>query len=71
MQTVIMLAYKFPIIPGVKYEIHTEVRVFGNDYWFEQNGAKSIPARNKEKKPYDGCNYTLVKAIGLINNKCS
>ena len=66
MQSVLVLAYEFPILGGLKYEIHTEIRVYGNDYWFEINGSKSIPARNKQKEPYDGCNYTLVKAIGLL-----
>ena len=66
MQQVTLLAYKFPILGGIKEEIHTEIRVFGKDYWFEDQGAKSIPSRNKEKRPYDGCNYTLVETTGLF-----
>ena len=46
MQQVTLLAYKFSIL-GIKDEIHTEVRVFEKDYWFEDQGAKSIPSRNK------------------------
>ena len=64
MESVSLVAYKFPIGPlGLKEEIHTEIRVFGCDFWFENRGAKSVKSRNKEKIPYDGCDYTLFKII--------
>ena len=64
MENVSLVAYKFPIGPlGLKEEIHTEIRVFGCDFWFENRGAKSVKSRNKEKIPYDGCDYTLFKII--------
>ena len=63
MESVTLISYKFPIALGLKEEIHTEIRVFGFDFWFENRGAKAIKSRNKEKIPYDGCNYTLAKTI--------
>ena len=58
-----VIAYEFSI-HGLKTEVHTEIRAFGYDYWFETNGAKKIKSRNKEKEPYDGCNYKRTKLIG-------
>ena len=64
MERVTLVSYKFPMAFGLHEEIHTEIRVFGYDFWFENRGAKSIKSRNKEKAPYDGCNYTLVEEVG-------
>ena len=62
--TVHVIAYEFSI-HGLKTEVHTEIRAFGYDYWFEINGAKKIKSRNKQKQPYDGSNYTMTEFIGL------
>ena len=63
MERVQLLAYSFPL-GGLKEEIHTEIRVFGRDYWFESLGAKHMKSRNKEHIPYENCNYKLEKIIG-------
>ena len=67
MERVQLIAYSFPLDPiGLKKEIHTEIRVFGQDYWFESLGAKCVKSRNKELIPYDNCKYTMVKIIGTV-----
>ena len=69
MEHVQLLAYSFPLDPiGLKYEIRTEIRVFGRDYWFESLGAKSVKSRNKELVPYDDCKYKLNLIIDSIIN---
>ena len=64
--TVHVIAYEFSI-HGLKTEVHTEIRAFGYDYWFEINGAKKIKSRNKEKEPYDGSKYTMTQFIGQFS----
>ena len=67
MENVKVLAYSFPLDPtGKLHEIHTEIRVFGRDYWFESLGAKSVKSRNKELVPYDDCKYKLKRIIGSV-----
>lgn len=63
MTPVFLLAYEFYVLTPLKREIHTEVRAFDHDFWFEINGPKSIPKRNKEELPYDGSQYRLVDII--------
>ena len=63
MSPVFLLAYEFWVLKPFKKEIHTEIRAFGNDYWFETDGPKSIPSRNKEFLPYDGSDYTLATEL--------
>ena len=62
--TVHIIAYEFSI-HGLKTEVHTEIRAYGYDYWFEINGAKKIKSRNKEKQPYDGSKYRMTEFIGF------
>ena len=54
MSPIFLLAYEFYVLKPLKREIHTEIRAFGNDYWFEINGPKQIKSRNKQFQPYDG-----------------
>ena len=58
-----LVAYEFPL-GGIVPEIHTEIRAFGCDYWFEKNGARKITSRNKEKMPYSRSSYKLKHVIG-------
>lgn len=44
--TVYVYGYLFDILG--KSEIHTEVRVFGNDYWFEKDGTKHAFETNEK-----------------------
>ena len=63
MNEVIVIAYKFNLA-GVKNEIHTEVRVFGYDWWFEKDGLKQLRSLHKEKDPKWG--YTLDSCIRIL-----
>merc|ERR1712035_264616 len=64
MERVQLVAYSFPLDQmGWKDEIHTEIRVFGHDYWFENRRVKRVKSRNKENLPYDNCNFTMKKII--------
>ena len=58
-----VVAYEF-LLGGVISEIHTEIRAFGYDYWFEKDGARKIISRNKEKQPYSSSGYKLKCIIG-------
>ena len=60
MEEVIVISYLFNIV-GQHREIHTEVRAFGFDWWFEKDGAKAQPASSKELDPEWG--YTLQRKI--------
>ena len=60
MEEVIVISYLFNIV-GQHREIHTEVRAFGFDWWFEKDGAKAQPASSKENDPEWG--YTLQRKI--------
>ena len=60
MEEVIVISYLFDIV-GQHREIHTEVRAFGFDWWFEKDGAKAQPASSKELDPEWG--YTLQRKI--------
>jgi len=60
MEEVIVISYLFNIV-GQHREIHTEVRAFGFDWWFEKDGAKAQPASSKENDPEWG--YTLQQKI--------
>lgn len=60
MEEVIVISYLFNIV-GQHREIHTEVRAFGFDWWFEKDGAKALPASSKENDPAWG--YTLQRKI--------
>ena len=60
MEEVIVISYLFNIV-GQHREIHTEVRAFGFDWWFEKDGAKAQPASSKENDPDWG--YTLQRKI--------
>ena len=55
----------------LKKEVHTEIRAFGNDYWFERDGSNQIKSRNKEKQPYKGSNYKLKGIIGSFSIRIS
>ena len=70
MSKVEVIAYEF-LIGGIKKEVHTEIRVFGNDYWFEKDGSNQILSRNKEKQPYKGSNYKLKGIIGSFSIRIS
>ena len=64
MERVQLVAYSFPLDQmGWKDEIHTEIRVFDHDYWFENRRVKRVKSRNKENLPYDNCNFTMKKII--------
>ena len=63
MTPVFLLAYEFYVLKPLKREIHTEIRVFDKDFWFEINGPKYIPSQNKEEFPYDGSQYRLIDII--------
>ena len=63
MSPVVLLSYDFWIL-GIKREVHTEIRVFGKDYWFEQDGARKVKSRNKEKFPVADEKYVLTETIG-------
>ena len=71
MTPIFLLAYEFYILKPFKKEIHTEIRAFGNDYWFETNGPKHIPSRNKEQLPYDNSDYTLLAEISCGSSHVS
>ena len=60
MSEVIVISYLFNLIGG-KQESHTEIRVFGFDWWFEKDGAQAIPSIEKQNYPQYG--YTLEKYI--------
>ena len=60
MEEIIVISYLFNIV-GQHREIHTEVRAFGFDWWFEKDGAKAQPASSKENDPEWG--YTLQRKI--------
>ena len=70
-----LLAYEFPCrwtkgVLSIDFnhtEIHTEIRVFGRDYWFESAGAKDIESRNKKEEPYEGSDYKGEKTIGKFD----
>ena len=42
MNAVYVIGYHFDILG--RREVHTEVRVFGKDFWFEKFGAKEATA---------------------------
>ena len=71
MTPVFLLAYEFYILKPFKREVHTEIRIFGNDYWFETNGPRHTPSRNKEQLPYDGSDYTLLAEISCGSSRLS
>lgn len=60
MEEVFVISYLFNIV-GQHSEIHTEIRAFGFDFWFEKDGAKAEPATAKERLPEWG--YTLDRII--------
>ena len=62
MSEVVIISYLFKLI-GNKQEVHTEVRVFGFDWWFEKDGAMCVPSIAKERHPEYG--YTLERKISF------
>ena len=59
MAEVVILSYIFDLA-GFE-TVHTEVRVFGFDWWFEKDGSRALPSTEKHKDPATG--YRLHRKI--------
>ena len=51
MAEVILISYLFKMPLTNTEERHTDIRVFGFDWWFEKNGSKCLPSIAKENDP--------------------